>query len=84
MAKSISAPESQATKTRPRNRTASPTPSRSTLTPRKPSIDAVHAAVERLFPVLNLLRKPQSITGSVQHEAAQPESARSLSPEGVA
>ena len=48
------------------------------------AIDALHASVERLCPVLNLLRRPQAVAGSVHHDRPEPEPARSLSPEGVA
>lgn len=47
------------------------------------AIAALHEAVERLCPVLNLLRNPQTLQGSVRRVAtASP--ARARSPEGVA
>lgn len=40
-------------------------------------------AVERLCPALNLLRRPQAVSGPVRRAAA-PNAARALSPEGAA
>lgn len=40
-------------------------------------------AVERLCPALNLLRRPQAVSGPVRRAAA-PNAARTLSPEGAA
>jgi uncharacterized OsmC-like protein len=38
-------------------------------------IAALHAAVERACPILNLLLNPQSITGTIVHQAATPAAA---------
>ena len=46
------------------------------------AVDQLHDAVERLCPVLNLLRNPQAISGPVR-QTASPADARALSPEGV-
>ena len=46
------------------------------------AVDALHKAVSRLCPVLNLLRNPQIVAGPVRRAA--PAAARALSPEGVA
>ena len=53
------------------------------LTHKREAVDRLHEAVERLCPVLNLLRNPQAIAGPVRRTAA-PETARALSREGVA
>ena len=46
-------------------------------------LDALHEAVSRLCPVLNLLRNPQAVAGPVRRAAA-PAASRPLSPEEVA
>ena len=46
------------------------------------AVDRLHEAVERLCPVLNLLRNPQAISGPARRAVA-PNAARALSPEGV-
>ena len=45
--------------------------------------EAGYEAVERLCPVLNLLRRPQAVSGPARRTAA-PNTARAFSPEGVA
>ncbi len=47
------------------------------------AVDKLHEAVERLCPVLNLLRRPQTVAGPVRRTVA-PNTVRALSPEGVA
>ena len=47
------------------------------------AVDALHEAVDRLCPVLNLLRNPQAISGP-ERRAVAPDAARVLAPEGAA
>ena len=47
------------------------------------AVDRLHEAVERLCPVLNLLRRPQAVSGPLRRTAS-PAAARALSPERVA
>lgn len=48
------------------------------------AVAELHAAVERLCPILNLLRNPQDVVGTVRRTAPPAPAARALSPEGVA
>ncbi len=51
------------------------------------AVASLHEAVERLCPVLNLLRNPQTVSGTVERTQSLPRAsaaAPALSPEGVA
>jgi uncharacterized OsmC-like protein len=48
------------------------------------AITALHEAVERLCPILNLLRNPQLVIGAVRRTTPASPATRALSPEGVA
>ena len=48
------------------------------------AVAKLHEAVERLCPVLNLLRNPQSVAGGVRRIGPAPQDQRVRSPEGVA
>lgn len=48
------------------------------------AVAALHEAVERLCPILNLLRNPQPVSGAVRRTTPASPAARALSPEGVA
>lgn len=48
------------------------------------AVAALHEAVERLCPILNLLRSPQAIAGVVRRAGSANPAARVKSPEGVA